>query len=110
MVFSVQTVNYRLTFFAETNNIAQTDAFRRTGQREAAADPALCREITAATEIMHHLDEMMARDAKRQRDFRHGEPLRAAQGGLHQNPDGVIRIGAQFHFQPTWPRAGVNAK
>lgn len=78
MVFSVQTVNYRLTFLAETNNLAQTDILRRASQREASADSTLCREIATATEVMHHFDEMMARDAKRQRDFRHSEPLRAA--------------------------------
>lgn len=83
MVFSIQAINNSLAFLAETNNIAQPNIFWRTGQREAAADPPVRGEITMAAQIMHHLDEVMARNAKRQRHFRHGEALRTAQSGLH---------------------------
>lgn len=68
------------------------------------------RQVTAATEIMDHLDQVMARDAECPGHFVHRHPCRFAQGSLHQHPDRVIGISTQSHSPAKMAASGKQFK
>jgi hypothetical protein len=79
-------------FLAEADNVTQANLFRRHGQKEAPADASLGFQVTAAAEVVNDFDQKMARNTESPGYFVNRNPFRVPQSGLHEHPEGVIRI------------------
>ncbi len=94
---TVPAINNFITPFPQARDVANPDVSGRMGQRETAIPSAPRHKITLATQRVHGLDQIMARNVELFGHIIHRHPLRMAHGGLHQDPKQVVGVKIHAH-------------